>query len=161
MDQVDSFGRITRDRYVTVLPDDISDGEAAFLSLSSIGLHASGRGQIGVGGRCLVLGLGLLGLFSGQGAVVRGGSSIGVDRIPLRLEKAMEVGFESVLDFSRDTYWKDLAGLGSFRRSNRDHGQQRTYRRGDDPRIDQAGRTVCDGRWALEGQLRLQLGPSL
>ena len=114
VDQVDSFGRIRRDRYVTVLPDDISDGEAAFLSLSSIGLHASGRGQIGVGGRCLVLGLGLLGLFSGQGTVVRGGTSVGVDKIPLRLDKAMEVGFESVLDFSRETYWDDLAGLGPF-----------------------------------------------
>ena len=114
VDEVDSFGRVRRDRYITVLPDDLPDAEAAFLSLSSIGLHASGRGEVGVGSRCLVLGLGLLGLFAGQGAVVRGGSAIGVDRIPLRLEKAMEVGFESVLDFSRDTYWKDLAGLGPF-----------------------------------------------
>ena len=114
VDEVDSFGRVRRDRYITILPDDIPDAEAAFLSLSSIGLHASGRGTVGVGSRCLVLGLGLLGLFAGQGAVARGGTAIGVDRIPLRLEKAVEVGFESVLDFSRDTYWRDLAGLGPF-----------------------------------------------
>lgn len=114
VDEVDSLGRVRRDRYVTVLPDDIPDAEAAFLSLSSIGLHASGRGAVGVGSRCLVLGLGLLGMFAGQGAVVRGGTAIGVDRIPLRLDKAREVGFESVLDFSRDSYWRDLANLGPF-----------------------------------------------
>ncbi len=114
VDEVDSIGRVRRDRYITVLPEDIPDGEAAFLSLSSIGLHASGRGDIGVGSRCLVLGLGLLGLFAGQGAVVRGGTAIGVDRIPLRLEKALEVGFESVLDFSRDSYWGELSSMGPF-----------------------------------------------
>ena len=122
--RVDSLGRVRRDRYVTVLPDDIPDAEAAFLSLSSIGLHASGRGEVGVGSRCLVLGLGLLGLFAGQGAVVRGGTAVGVDRISLRLDKAVEVGFEAVLDFSRDILLERLGRSGAVRRSHGDYRQQ-------------------------------------
>ncbi len=112
--EFDSLGRVGRRRNLTALPDDLPDQEAAFLSLASIGLHAAGRGGADLGVRTLVLGLGLIGIFAGQGALVRGSAVVGVDRVPLRLAKAKEVGFEAVLDVSQTGYWEGLARAGPF-----------------------------------------------
>jgi 2-desacetyl-2-hydroxyethyl bacteriochlorophyllide A dehydrogenase len=94
------------------LPDDIPDDEASLLSIASIGLHGAARGHAD-GGRVLVFGLGMIGLFAAQAAAATGAHVIAVDPHPNRRQAASDLGIRDVLDArAGDALWTRLASLG-------------------------------------------------
>jgi 2-desacetyl-2-hydroxyethyl bacteriochlorophyllide A dehydrogenase len=95
------------------LPDWIPDVQAAFLSVSSIGLHATRRGGVAPGKKVLVAGLGLVGLNAVQGSNLQGAEVYGLDRVPFRLDVARTLGC-TVFDGTQERVWEDVASAGPF-----------------------------------------------
>ncbi len=96
------------------LPDAMPDEEAAFLSVSSIGLHCVRRAEVAQGHKVLVLGLGLIGQFACQAVRIEGATVYGLDRVPLRLEKARAISCEAVFDGSQRGFWAAVEHAGPF-----------------------------------------------
>jgi alcohol dehydrogenase len=96
------------------LPDWIPDLPAAFLSVASIGLHCARRGSVRPGMRVLVTGLGPVGLHAVQGARLLGATVHGLDRVPLRLDKARDVGCETTFDARAAAVWDEVATHGAY-----------------------------------------------
>jgi L-iditol 2-dehydrogenase len=79
------------------LPDSISFEHGALIDPASIALHVANRGGIQPGDAVAITGGGAIGLLSGDAARIRGASRVIVlERVPGRLAKARELGFETV-----------------------------------------------------------------
>lgn len=96
------------------LPEEISDDEAALLSVASIGLHAVRRAGVGLGQRVLIFGLGIIGQFAAQAVRALGGRAIGVDPVAARLAWARQLGCEQTFDHGTPEVWEQLAAAGPF-----------------------------------------------
>lgn len=88
------------------LPDAVSFEEGAFTNLLGTALWATRRSGIQFGSHIAVVGLGIVGQLICQIAELSGAHAIGIDRVAMRKEKALELGAESVADFTPD----DVAG---------------------------------------------------
>jgi L-iditol 2-dehydrogenase len=79
------------------LPGALSFAEGAVIDPASIALHVANRGGVRPGDTVVVIGAGAIGLLSADAALVRGAArAILVERVPGRLAKAAELGFETV-----------------------------------------------------------------
>jgi L-iditol 2-dehydrogenase len=85
------------------LPDRLSFDEGAVIDPASIALHVANRGGVRPGDTVAITGAGAIGLLSGDAALIRGAARvIHVERVPGRLAKAAELGFETVDSGSGD-----------------------------------------------------------
>jgi L-iditol 2-dehydrogenase len=85
------------------LPDRLSFEEGAVVDPASIALHVANRGGIRPGDIVAITGAGAIGLLSADAALIRGAARvILVERMPGRLAKAAELGFETVDSGSGD-----------------------------------------------------------
>ncbi len=85
------------------LPDSLSFAEGAVIDPASIALHVANRGGVRPGDTVAITGAGAIGLLSADAALVRGAARvILVERVPGRLAKAAELGFETVDSGSGD-----------------------------------------------------------
>ncbi len=82
------------------VPDSVTLEEAAATHLAATALNAMRRTAPLFGENGMVMGLGLVGQLSAQLAQLSGCHVMAVDRMPLRLEKAVAVGIEEVVDAS-------------------------------------------------------------
>jgi threonine dehydrogenase-like Zn-dependent dehydrogenase len=80
------------------VPDGVEPEEAAFAHLAATALHAIRRAAPVFGENAVVMGLGLVGNLASQFAELSGGYAVGVDRLPLRLEKARTCGISLAVD---------------------------------------------------------------
>lgn len=64
---------------ITSVPDDVSDEAAAYATVGAIALHGLRQGEVGLGQRVLVVGLGLIGQLSCQLAAAAGSRVYGLD----------------------------------------------------------------------------------
>ena len=79
------------------LPASLSFAEGAVIDPASIALHVANRGGVRPGDIVAITGAGAIGLLSADAALVRGAARvILVERIPGRLAKAAQLGFETV-----------------------------------------------------------------
>ncbi len=79
------------------LPDSLSYELGALIDPASIALHVANRGGVTPGDTVVIIGGGAIGLLSGDAALIRGAARvIVIERNPLRLAKAAELGFETI-----------------------------------------------------------------
>ncbi|NJD27607.1 MAG: zinc-binding dehydrogenase, partial [Chloroflexi bacterium] len=79
------------------LPDGLGFDEGAVIDPASIALHVANRGAIAPGDTVAITGAGAIGLLGADAARVRGAARvIVVERNSKRLEKAREMGYETV-----------------------------------------------------------------
>lgn len=78
------------------LPDDISFEVGAVVDPASIALHCARRGNVQPGDDVVVLGAGPVGLLGGDAAKALGAGRVIVVGRGLRLQKALDMGFETV-----------------------------------------------------------------
>jgi L-iditol 2-dehydrogenase len=79
------------------LPAALSFAEGAVVDPASIALHVANRGGVQPGDTVAITGAGAIGLLAGDAALVRGAARvIVIERIPGRLAKAAELGFETI-----------------------------------------------------------------
>jgi L-iditol 2-dehydrogenase len=78
------------------LPDDISFEVGAVIDPASIALHCARRGNVQPGDDVVILGAGPVGLLGGDAAKAMGAGRVIVVGRGLRLQKAIEMGFETV-----------------------------------------------------------------
>jgi predicted dehydrogenase len=78
------------------IPDEVSDDQAAFTVLASIGLQGVRLAQPTLGETVVVYGLGLIGLITVQLLKANGCRVVGIDINPNRLELAAEFGAEVI-----------------------------------------------------------------
>ncbi|HWP63280.1 MAG TPA: alcohol dehydrogenase catalytic domain-containing protein [Candidatus Binatia bacterium] len=78
------------------LPDSLSFDEGAIVDPASIALHVANRGGIAPGDTVAITGAGPIGLLAGDAAFVRGAARVIVVGRGRRLQKAAEMGFETV-----------------------------------------------------------------
>jgi L-iditol 2-dehydrogenase len=97
------------------LPDDISYEVGAVIDPASIALHCARRGNVQPGDDVVVLGAGPVGLLGGDAAMAMGAGRVIMVGRGLRLQKAIEMGFETVDSNAVDvveTVREMTAGLG-------------------------------------------------
>ncbi len=83
------------------LPERVSDDAAALLEPLSVGIWATGKAGVSVGGSVLIAGAGPVGLLTAQAARARGASTVVVsDIVPRRLAAAARNGASAVLPAS-------------------------------------------------------------
>lgn len=80
------------------MPEGISYQEAAFNHLVATALNAVQRGRIRVCENVVIMGLGLVGQLSAQIAKIAGAHVMAVDRLPMRLERALGNGADRVVN---------------------------------------------------------------
>jgi len=78
------------------VPDGVPLHDACFATLASIPLHAIRTGQVSIGDRVLVIGVGLLGQIATRLCVAAGAHVFGVDPSQARASLALESGAERV-----------------------------------------------------------------
>jgi (R,R)-butanediol dehydrogenase/meso-butanediol dehydrogenase/diacetyl reductase len=83
---------------LTRLPDSVSSEEAALVEPSSVAMHAVRRSRLRAGERVAVLGVGTVGMLAMQIARAMGGQIFAVDRRPMSLEMARQLGAEAVIN---------------------------------------------------------------
>jgi threonine dehydrogenase-like Zn-dependent dehydrogenase len=90
------------------LPDEISFEEGAFTNLLGTALWATRRSGIVFGSHIAVVGLGIVGQLICQISQLTGAHAIGIDRVEMRKQKALELGAEYVADFDSENVedWK-------------------------------------------------------
>ena len=79
----------------TAVPESLSFEAASYAHLAATALHAVRRAEPLFGENAMIMGLGLVGQLAGQLAQLSGSHALGVDRYPMRLERAGAVGFEA------------------------------------------------------------------
>ncbi len=82
---------------LTRLPDTVDFESAAFTTLGAIALHGFRLAEPQIGETLAVIGMGLLGLLTGQIAAAAGCRVLGVDVNPQRIALAASLGLEAVL----------------------------------------------------------------
>ena len=85
---------------VVPVPDGLGLQDACFATLASIPLHALRTGQVSIGDRVLVIGLGLMGQLATRLCVAAGAHVFGVDPNQDRATLALESGAERVDSYS-------------------------------------------------------------
>ena len=84
------------------LPDNLSYEDGTIIEPLACAIKGFKKAQIRHGDIALVIGLGFMGVLNGIVAKRYGaGRVIGADRIPYRLERAITLGFDDVIDISR------------------------------------------------------------
>ncbi|KKR03975.1 MAG: Oxidoreductase domain protein [Candidatus Uhrbacteria bacterium GW2011_GWF2_39_13] len=87
------------DKDYCVLPERIRPEECLCTSLTATALHTVHRSGISIGDSVAIVGLGVLGQLIGQVAKSAGASRvIGIDLVDSKLEKALELGFDNVIN---------------------------------------------------------------
>jgi L-iditol 2-dehydrogenase len=96
------------------LPDNMSTLEGALIEPLSVGFHAANQGGAHAGQTCVVTGAGCIGLVSMMALKAMGVSKVFVvDVMPKRLEKALELGADGVINGKEeDTVQKVLELTG-------------------------------------------------
>ena len=84
------------------IPDGVSDEDAASIHLVATALNAVRRGEFHLGENIAVAGLGLVGQFTCQWARLSGCHVMGLDRLPMRLEKAAACGLHRGVDIAEE-----------------------------------------------------------
>jgi predicted dehydrogenase/threonine dehydrogenase-like Zn-dependent dehydrogenase len=84
-------------KLLTPLPDSVDFESAAFTTLGAIALHGFRLAGPQIGGNVAIIGMGLLGLLTGQIAVAAGCHVLGFDVNPQRIALAASLGLEAVL----------------------------------------------------------------
>ena len=84
------------------IPDGVSDGDAASIHLVATALNAVRRGAFQIGEHIAVAGLGLVGQFACQWARIAGSHVMGLDQLPMRLEKAAACGLHRGVDIAEE-----------------------------------------------------------
>lgn len=79
------------------LPDSVSFEEGATVALVATAMNAVQRAELQLGEFVVVMGLGLVGQFVAQLASIAGAHVLGVDRLPMRLEKGLALGLEEAI----------------------------------------------------------------
>jgi len=82
---------------LTPLPDSVDFESAAFTTLGAIALHGFRLAEPQIGETVAVIGMGLLGLLTGQIAAAAGCRVLGIDINPQRVALAASLGLEAVL----------------------------------------------------------------
>ncbi len=85
--------------YCFKLPDNVSTMEGALIEPLSVGFHAANQGNVGVGDTVVILGSGCIGLVTLLSCKAHGaGKIIVVDLVKARLDKALELGADYVIN---------------------------------------------------------------
>jgi L-iditol 2-dehydrogenase len=96
------------------LPDSLSYEDGTFIEPLACVIKGLKRAKVMNGDTALVLGLGFMGILNGIIAKRYGaGKVIGADRVPYRLDRAIELGFDDVIDVSKfnlDESLKEFTG---------------------------------------------------
>ena len=82
---------------LTPLPDSVDFESAAFTTLGAIALHGFRLAGPQIGESVAVIGMGLLGLLTGQIALAAGCRVLGIDVNPQRVDLAVSLGMQAVL----------------------------------------------------------------
>ena len=82
---------------LTLLPDTVDFELAAFTTLAAIAMHGFRLAEAQIGESVAIIGMGLLGLLTGQIAVAAGCRVLGIDVNPQRMGLASMLGLEAVL----------------------------------------------------------------
>lgn len=89
--------RVSVPEYTLIpLPEGVGDEAAALTEPLAVGLHALGRGHVDAGDDVLVLGFGPIGAAAALCARAVGATPLIVERVPVRLGKAAEMGFATL-----------------------------------------------------------------
>jgi threonine dehydrogenase-like Zn-dependent dehydrogenase len=88
---------------LTPIPDDVTDEQVVLLAdIASTGFSAAESGKVRIGDSVVVFALGPIGLCAVAGAKLSGAAQIiGVDSDPVRMDMAMRMGADVVLDFTQ------------------------------------------------------------
>jgi threonine dehydrogenase-like Zn-dependent dehydrogenase len=81
----------------TVVPDRVPPEAAAFTTLGALALHALRQGQITIGERAVVIGLGVVGQVLAQTLLAAGADVCALDLLPSRQELATQLGVPLVI----------------------------------------------------------------
>jgi L-iditol 2-dehydrogenase len=93
------------------IPDSMSFEKAALIEPLSVGLHAVNRGGLKTGETVVIMGMGPIGMMTLLAARAAGaGRIIGVDLEPFRLERALKIGADAVVNLREED------GLEAIRR---------------------------------------------
>ena len=85
------------------LPDNVSSLEGALIEPLAVGLSAASRGDVTLGQDVVILGAGCIGLLTMMACKARGaGRGIVSDLFSKRLDKALELGADAVIDASTE-----------------------------------------------------------
>ncbi len=91
---------VREDDIVVKLPDDFDLEEAALLGMCGVGFHVAVRGGVTPMDKVLIMGAGLIGLFSMQGALAHGAEVSIADIDSSRLEYAKKLGADYIYNTS-------------------------------------------------------------
>ncbi len=94
------------------IPDPVTDEQAAFTVLSSIGLQGIRLAEPALGEKIVVYGLGLIGLVTAQMLKANGCDVLGIDLNPTRLRLAEKYGVKTVNAGKADTVTAALSWSG-------------------------------------------------
>ena len=88
---------------LTPIPDDVTDEQVVLLAdIASTGFSAAESAKVRIGDSVVVFALGPIGLCAVAGAKLSGAAQIiGVDSDPVRMDMAMRMGADVVLDFTQ------------------------------------------------------------
>jgi (R,R)-butanediol dehydrogenase / meso-butanediol dehydrogenase / diacetyl reductase len=93
------YGEFAYSDHVYVLPDEITDAQAAFIEPLSVTVDAVRKSNMKLGDTVVVQGAGTIGLFTLQCLKAGGARKAIITEVsPKRLEKAMEFGADEVID---------------------------------------------------------------
>jgi len=93
---VDATFAVHNVKCIFKLPDSVSFDEGSIIDPASIALHVARRGNIQPGDTVVVTGAGAVGLLAGDSALVCGAARVIVAGRGYRLDKAAQMGFETV-----------------------------------------------------------------
>lgn len=89
-------------RLVAKLPDELDRPETALVGMASVAITGLRQVNTRIGDTAVVTGAGLVGNFAAQLLELSGVTTVIVDRVGGRLEKARECGVSHAVDFSRE-----------------------------------------------------------
>src|SRR5690606_11889162 len=102
------------------VPDGVDLREAAFTTLAAIALQGVRQAEVALGGNCVVIGLGLVGLLTVKLLAAAGVRAIGIDLDPAQVALAREAG--AALALERGAPSVEAAVLDATRGAGADAG---------------------------------------
>jgi len=101
------------------IPDSMSFEKAALIEPLSVGLHAVRRGDLKTGETVVIMGMGPIGMMTLLAAKAAGaGRVIGVDLEPFRLERALRIGADGVINPREEDAVEALLRLNGGRKAD-------------------------------------------
>ena len=101
------------------IPDSMSFEKAALIEPLSVGLHAVRRGDLRTGETVVIMGMGPIGMMTLLAAKAAGaGRVIGVDLEPFRLERALQIGADGVINLREEDGQEALLRLTEGRKAD-------------------------------------------